>query len=102
VPERASHHISNEGLEHERRQGMAVVLPGFARPRPLREDRADLPTVVIIDSTAEARVVTVRLPTSPRPGDRFVFEGRTWEVTHAKDFQRGIVARPVGDGGCVH
>jgi hypothetical protein len=81
---------------------MAVVLPGFARPRPFRESRANLPIAVILDSGEEARVVTVRLPSLPQPGDRFVFEGRAWEVTHAKDFQRGIVARPVSEGCCVH
>jgi hypothetical protein len=81
---------------------MAVVLPGFAKPRPFWEGRADLPTAVILDSGEEARVVTVGLPSLPQRGDRFVFEGRTWEVTHAKDFQRGIVARPVSDGGCAH
>ena len=81
---------------------MAVVLPSFAGSRPFREGRAELPTAVILDSGEEARVVTVRLRSVPQPGDRFVFEGRNWEVTHAKDFQRGIVARPVSNGCCGH
>lgn len=74
---------------------MPVAVTRNARPRPPRQGSGETPAYVILDSGDQARVVTVMLPPSPQPGHRFDFDGRTWEVIRAKDFQRGLVARPV-------
>ncbi len=74
---------------------MPVAATRNAKVRHVREVPGETPAAVILDSGDQARVVTAMLPPSPQPGDRFEFEGRTWEVTRAKDFQRGLVARPV-------
>jgi hypothetical protein len=81
---------------------MAVVLPGIARTRPFRTTSGEFLAPVILDIGEEARVSTVLFPHWPRIGDRFDFDGHTWEVTQGKDFQRGLVARPVKPGACVH
>jgi len=57
---------------------------------------------VILDRGNQARVVTVAFARSPRVGDQFRHEGTTWEITRAKDFQRGYVASLVKPGLCVH
>jgi hypothetical protein len=81
---------------------MATILPGVARTRPFTASSCELLAPVILDSGEQARVVTVPFPQRPNVGDRFELDGRTWEVTRAKDFLRGLVARPVQVGTCVH
>ena len=52
------------------------------------------PTPVIADFGGKVRVIVVRFPGPPAVGDRFTYDGITWEVVHAKDHARGYVARP--------
>lgn len=51
--------------------------------------------LVIADRGDRAFVVAVRFQAPPVVGDRFDFQGLTWEVTRPRTVQRGLVARPV-------
>jgi hypothetical protein len=57
---------------------------------------------VILDSGDRARVVRAAFARDPEIGDRFAFEGALWEIVHTGDFARGLVARAVKTGSCVH
>jgi len=50
---------------------------------------------VIADRSDRAFVVVVRFAAPPREGDRFGFQGLTWEITRHRTATRGWVARPV-------
>lgn len=50
---------------------------------------------VIADRGDRAFVVAISFATPPVVGDRFGFQGLTWEITRPKTTQRGLVARPV-------
>ena len=52
-------------------------------------------TPVIVDAGDAVRIVLVRFPAAPTVGDRFSFDGGTFEVVRTKDHARGFVARPV-------
>ena len=69
-------------------------------PHSTHLDEAPVP--VILDSGDRARVVTVTFSRAPELGDRFDFEGVTWEIVRARDFLRGFVARAVQPKNCVH
>jgi hypothetical protein len=56
--------------------------------------RAGMTVAVILDSDEAARVAAIAPRCSPFVGMRFEHEGTVWELTHAKDYLRGWVARP--------
>lgn len=49
---------------------------------------------VIIDDGVTARVMPVAFAATPRIGDRFELDGRTWEIVRLQDSRRGFVAHP--------
>ena len=51
--------------------------------------------LVIADRGDPAFVVAVDFATPPVVGDRFAYQGLTWEVTRPKTMQRGLVACPL-------
>ena len=81
---------------------MAYVPSEVSRGRPSKRGLREFSVPVILDHGDQARVATVAFGGSPQVGDRFHLDGATWEITRAKDFQRGYVARPVKPGVCVH
>ena len=73
-------------------------------PQGLRAGRAGAKgaTVpVILDSGRSVRVVAIDVERAPWVGMRFEHGGRVWEITRAKDYARGWVARPVPRRGLV-
>jgi hypothetical protein len=52
-------------------------------------------TAVIADRGDRAFVVVVGFMAPPKEGDRFGFQGLTWEITRHRTAVRGWVARPV-------
>ena len=81
---------------------MAFVPFTVSGVRPSEHDLQGQPVPVILDHGDNARVVSVAIGRSLRLGDRFKFDGVTWEISRVKDLQRGYVARPVVPGTCVH
>jgi hypothetical protein len=74
---------------------MACVAPEIntASKTSRGQERHEVP--VIADRGDGASVVVVCFNRQPRLGDRFEFEGLTWEIVRTKDMVRGYVARPL-------
>ena len=52
-------------------------------------------TAVIADRGDRAFVVVVGFAAPPKEGDRFAFQGLTWEIARHRTAARGWVARPL-------
>ena len=57
-------------------------------------------TAVIADRGDRAFVVVVGFAAPAEEGDRFTFQGLTWEITRRRTAARGWVARPVRARRC--
>lgn len=68
--------------------------------RQIGEHTADIGSgphrvLVIADRGDRAFVVAVRFEAPPAVGDRFQFQGLTWEIVRPRSPQRGVVACPL-------